>query len=79
MKTPFPATAGEIKEKSMNTADDRHLQTVTSLAWTTGPRAARSEQARAIGELAATIRRWARSALSSDRDDVRDEILNEAA
>lgn len=48
----------------MNEADDRRLQEVTSLAWTTGPRAARGEQARAIGELAgelaAAIRRWAR-------------------
>ncbi len=63
----------------MKAANDRHLQKVTSLAWTTGPRAARSEQARAIGELAAAIRRWARGALSSYRDDARDEILNEAA
>jgi len=79
MKTPFPATAGEIKEKSMNTADDRHLQTVTSLAWTTGPRAARSEQARAIGELAAAIRRWARNGLSAQQRPARDGILDGAA
>lgn len=62
----------------MNTADDRHLQNITCLAWDAGPRAARSEQARAVGELAAAIRRWARNGVSSRRHDSQDEILTEA-
>ena len=63
----------------MNTADDRHLQNITCLTWDAGPRAARSEQARAVGELAAAIRRWARNGLSSRRHAGQDEILTEAA
>jgi hypothetical protein len=63
----------------MNRADHRHLEKITCLAWTAGPRAARSEQARAVGELAAAIRRWARNGLSSDRNTNRDETLDEAA
>lgn len=63
----------------MNSADDRHLQKITCLAWTAGPGAARSEQARAVGALAAAIRRWARNGLSSAKNTDRDEILNEAA
>jgi len=63
----------------MNRADDRHLQNITCLAWTAGPRAARSEQARAVGELAAAIRRWARNGLSAQRRPARDGILDGAA
>ena len=63
----------------MYRADDRHLEEVTRLTWTTGPRAARREQARAVGELAGAIRRWARNGLSAQREAHRDEILNEAA
>lgn len=63
----------------MNTDDDRHRQRITCLAWTAAPRAARSEQARAIGELAAAIRRWARNGLSSKGHTGRDEALNGAA
>lgn len=63
----------------MNSADDRHLQKITYLAWTAGPRAARREQAHAVRELAAAIRRWARGGLSSLGHAGRDEILDEAA
>lgn len=63
----------------MNTTDDRHLQNVTRLAWTTGPRAARSEQARAIGELASAVRRWARDGLTSRRRTGAEPSIDEAA
>lgn len=46
----------------MHTTDDRHLERITCLTWNAGPRAARSEQARALAELAAAVRRWARGA-----------------
>lgn len=43
----------------MNSDTDRYLARVTCLAWTTGPRAARSAQAQAIRELVVGARRWA--------------------
>ena len=63
----------------MNTANDRHLQNLTCLAWTEAPRAARREQARAMGALAAALRRWAGNALSGQRGGARDGILGGTA
>lgn len=63
----------------MNTANDRHLQKLTCLAWTEGPNVARREQARAIGVLAAALRRWAGNALSGQRGGGRDGVLSGTA
>ena len=60
----------------MSTSEDRHLERMTSLAWNAGPRAARSEQARALGELAAAIRRWARG---TGREAATGAMMKEAA
>ena len=60
----------------MTSTDHRHLERITCLAWTEAPRAARREPARAMGELAAAIRRRVRDALSGSR---RAEPLSGAA
>ena len=65
-RKPHPALGRDtIQEQAMNTVDDRHLEEITRLAWTAGPRAARREQAIAVRELAAAIRRWARGTRSA--------------
>lgn len=51
----------------MQSIDHRHQEWISRLAWDEAPRAARGEQARAIGELAGAIRRWVRDALSGSR------------
>ena len=63
----------------MNTVDDRHLEEITRLAWSAGPRAARREQAIAVRELAAAIRRWARGTRSDARSTVPEEALKGTA
>lgn len=63
----------------MQTIDHRHLENVTCLTWTAGPRAARREQARVIGELTAAIARRIRGALARVRHPERQGVLNGAA
>ena len=57
----------------------RDLEKITCLAWNAGPRAARREQARVIGALAADLGRRARRALDRVRRPARRGVLDGAA